>query len=60
VVRIGERSRVLEEERAAVEAEKVFTFADVPVQRCAVCGARYDSRAVHYCPEVHLVRTRAA
>jgi hypothetical protein len=54
VVRIGERSRVLEEERQALGAEKVFTAADVPVVRCPVCDARYDPRGVHSCPRAHL------
>lgn len=54
VVRIGERSRVLEEERRALGAERVFTAADVPVVRCPVCDARHDPRGVHFCPSVHL------
>jgi hypothetical protein len=59
VVRVGERSRVLEEERAALGAGKVFTFADVPVPRCPACGARHDARGIHHCPALHLDRTRA-
>jgi hypothetical protein len=59
VVRVGERSRVLEEERAALGPAKVFTFADVPVPRCPACGARLDPRGIHHCPTLHLDRTRA-
>jgi hypothetical protein len=58
VVRIGERARVVEEEREAVAAERVITAADVPAERCPACGARYDARAVHFCPRVHLDRQR--
>ncbi len=54
VVRFGERSRVLEEERRALGAERVFTAADVAVVRCPVCDARYDPRGVHFCPSLHL------
>ncbi|HET9286143.1 MAG TPA: hypothetical protein VFO26_01180 [Gaiella sp.] len=54
VVRIGERNRVLEEERRAHGAERVFTAADVPVVRCPVCRGRLDPRGVHFCPRVHL------
>jgi hypothetical protein len=60
VVRIGERGRVLEEERRAVAAERLITAADVPPERCPACGARYDARAVHLCPRVHLGRRRPA
>jgi len=60
VFRTGERSRVLEEERKACGAEKIFTSSDVPVKRCPLCGARDDSRAVHFCPKVHLTEGRAA
>jgi hypothetical protein len=54
VVRIGERNRVLEEERRALGAERVFAASDVPVVRCPACDARYDPRGVHFCPSVHL------
>lgn len=60
VFRIGERSRVLEEEREAFGAEKIFTSSDVPVRRCPLCGARDDPRAVHFCPKVHRAEARAA
>lgn len=60
VFRTGERSRVLEEEREAFGAEKIFTSSDVPVRRCPLCGARDDPRAVHFCPKVHLSQERAA
>ena len=56
VIRAGERGRVLEDERRANGAERVITAADVPPERCAACGARYDPRAVHFCPRVHLDR----
>ena len=58
VVRIGERGRVLEEERRALGAERVITASDVPAARCSSCGLRYDSRAVHFCPRTHLDRER--
>jgi hypothetical protein len=54
VVRFGERGSVLEEERLAASAERVITAADVPPQRCPACGARWDGRAVHFCPSVYL------
>lgn len=58
--RIGDPSRVLEEERVAFGAERIFFAADVPVRRCPACGARVDSRAVHFCPAVHRADARAA
>ncbi len=58
IVRIGERGRILEEERMALGAERVITSADVPPERCPACGARYDARAVHFCPTIHLDRQR--
>jgi hypothetical protein len=60
VFRVGEPTRVLEEERKASGAEMVFTAADVPVRRCPLCGWREDGRATHFCPERHLPRTPAA
>lgn len=60
VFRTGEPSRVLEEERVAFGAEKIFTSSDVPVRRCPLCGARDDARAVHFCPKVHRAEARAA
>ena len=60
VFRTGERNRVLEQERDAVGAERIFTSADVPVRRCPQCGALDDSRAPHFCPKVHLGQARAA
>ena len=60
VFRTGERSRVLEEERQAFRAERIFTTSDAPVRRCPLCGARDDPRAVHFCPKTHLGRARAA
>lgn len=59
VVRVGERGRMLEEERRRHGAERVITAADVPPVRCPACGARYDGRAVHLCPRVHRRRRRA-
>ena len=56
VIRIGERGRVLEDEVTRLGAERVITAADVAPQRCAACGARYDDRAVHFCPRAHLER----
>jgi hypothetical protein len=56
VVRFGERGSVLEEERLAAAAERVITASDVPPEWCPACGARYDARAVHFCPSVHLDR----
>jgi hypothetical protein len=56
VVRVGSASRVLEEERDRVGAEKIFTASDVPERRCPACGAREDARAVHFCPASHRVR----
>ena len=56
VIRIGERGRVLKDEATRLGAERVITAADVPPQRCAACGARYDARAVHFCPRAHLER----
>ena len=53
VVRVGERGRILEEERRRHGAERVITATDVPPFRCPACGARYDGRAVHLCPRVH-------
>ena len=58
VIRTGERARALEDERRANGAERVITSADVPAARCASCGLRYDPRAVHFCPRVHLDRGR--
>jgi hypothetical protein len=60
VVRIGERGRVLEDERRRLGAERVITAADVPPERCPRCGALHDNRAVHFCPRVHLERHRPA
>lgn len=60
VFRTGERSRLLEQERQAFQAEKIFTLSDVPVRRCPLCGARDDPRAVHFCPKAHRTQARAA
>jgi Tfp pilus assembly protein PilW len=60
VVRIGERGRVLEEERLRLGAGRVITTTDVPPVRCPACGWRYDARAVHFCPRVHLGQGRAS
>jgi hypothetical protein len=60
VFRTGEQSRVLEEERRAFRAEKIFTSSDIPVRRCPLCGARDDPRAVHFCPRAHRTQARAA
>jgi hypothetical protein len=60
VVRVGERGRVLEEERLRLGAERVITATDRPPFRCPACGARYDARAVHFCPRAHVERRRAA
>lgn len=60
VFRIGEGSRVLEEERVAFGAAKIFTASDVPVRRCPLCGALDDPRAVHFCPKAHRTQARAA
>jgi hypothetical protein len=59
VFRFGEPNRVLQEERRAFGAEKVFTSADAPVRRCPHCGWREDGRAPHLCPKVHLDRPAA-
>ena len=59
VVRIGERERVLAAEAEAVRAEAVFPAAH-RVVRCPRCDARYDRRAIHLCPEVHMPRRSAA
>jgi hypothetical protein len=59
VFRFGEPDRVLEEERQAFGAEKVFTVADVPIRRCRHCGWRDDGRAPHFCPELHAARRAA-
>jgi hypothetical protein len=59
VFRFGEPNRVLEEEREAFGAEKVFTVSDVPIRRCRLCGWREDSRAPHFCPELHSARRAA-
>lgn len=60
VVRVGERGRVLEEERCRLGAERVITPADVPPERCPMCGARYDARALHFCPAAHRGPVRRA
>jgi hypothetical protein len=60
VVRVGERGRVLEDERRRLGAERVITDADVPPDRCPRCGALHDPRAVHFCPRIHLERHRPA
>ncbi len=59
-LRIGNASRVLEEERDRFGADEIFTAADVPVRRCPACGAREDPRAVHFCPARHRSETQAA
>jgi hypothetical protein len=52
--RFGEPTLVLEEERKALGAEMVFTAADIPIQRCRLCGWRDDGRAIHLCPALHI------
>ncbi len=53
IVRVGQRERVLEAERETAGAEAVFPAAH-KIARCPLCHARYDPRAVHFCPTVHL------
>jgi hypothetical protein len=59
VFRVGDPSRVLEEERKEAGASIVFTAADVPIRRCPLCRCREDGRATHFCPKLPLARPAA-
>lgn len=62
-IRVGEREVVLRRETEATGTVAVFRLDDGATQgrqaeetivRCPDCGWRFDPRAVHFCPRVHL------